>query len=220
MADTTIDFPCGAVGLVVRGKRSATDHPGWMAQHADCVLDNGSPVGFFGEEGAGSGGSSGRAPSSSGRSGVRSTGSSNASGLNMKGVVYDFAILRRMRLPYVDLTAAERANVQSTLVKVNASDMEREKFAAFWRGLYSKPGVFNLLGGNCSSHAAEAFAAAGMIPAEIPGLDTPDNLYEHLLRQLGARCTSYSGFLGFERRSADAYRLIVRPALTAAAAAR
>lgn len=214
MSDTVISFPCGAIGLVVRGKQAPAHHPGLMAQHADCILHDGSPIGFFGQQGAGSGAVSANSSSGSGGSARNSTGSSNSSGLNMKGIVYDLETLRRFRLQYVELAVAERNRVVSTVLIVTVSDSEAQVFERFWRDLDAKPGTFNLLGSNCSSHAAEAFASAGIIPAEIPGLDTPDNLYDHLLKRLPSRCTSYSGFVGFERQPTGGFQVTIRAAVS------
>ncbi|MGI9282311.1 MAG: hypothetical protein ACR2PX_22150 [Endozoicomonas sp.] len=44
------------IGLIVRGKRSLDHNPGVMEQHADCIITTGEPYGFFGDEGAASGG--------------------------------------------------------------------------------------------------------------------------------------------------------------------
>lgn len=44
-------FTGNSVGLIVRGKCSQEHHPDNLDQHADCVLSNGAPIGFFGEGG-------------------------------------------------------------------------------------------------------------------------------------------------------------------------
>jgi len=55
------------------GKISAADSPDLMNQHADCILEDGSPIGFYGEGNDQSG---------------------NRIGMRMTGIVYDYAMLR------------------------------------------------------------------------------------------------------------------------------
>jgi hypothetical protein len=55
MADAySLLFSGDQVGLIVRGKKSHAHKPDVMEQHADCILSNGAPVGFFGEGNNGS----------------------------------------------------------------------------------------------------------------------------------------------------------------------
>jgi hypothetical protein len=54
-----------------------------------------------------------------------------------------------------------------------------------------------LLGGNCSSHASDAFINAGILGAGIPALDTPDNLYRQICREKKGKCSVLSGYVGF-----------------------
>ncbi|MBI3896658.1 MAG: hypothetical protein HY308_00005 [Gammaproteobacteria bacterium] len=109
---TIIQFTGSTVALIVRGKNSAAHEPSVMAQHADCILSNGLPVGFYGEDGAGTGESFG---STSGSSTVRS----NKIGINMKGVVYDNAGMRNnKRAFYVDAAIARQFGVISTVLIV------------------------------------------------------------------------------------------------------
>ena len=66
------------IGLVVRGKHAPDHHPDKLGQHADVILADGAPIGFFGEG---------------------NDGSFNSIGLGMQGVVYDYQLLLRHR-PY------------------------------------------------------------------------------------------------------------------------
>jgi len=197
MATTNYNFGGDRVALIVRGKHSADHEPSVMAQHADCALSKGAPVGFFGE--AGGGGSSGRAPSSIGASGRGSTGKSNSIGLGMAGVVYDFDKLRQNRPFYVELAQAKGYNLVSTVLFVQVTASEAKAFDDAWAGLTKSPGSFQLLGWNCSTHASQAFRASGILSGGIPGLDTPDNLYKQLCKERAGKVVSVSGYVGFAR---------------------
>lgn len=76
-----LPFDGTRIGLIVRGKFGPAHAPDLMAQHADVILPDGSPIGFFGEGPAYSGGSLG-------------SGSSNRSGMNLRGMVYDYELMR------------------------------------------------------------------------------------------------------------------------------
>jgi hypothetical protein len=174
------------IGLVVRGKRGPSHAPGVMEQHADCVLNDGSPVGFFG--------------TGPNRSGGRSSASSMNVGLNMRGVVYRYSEFRVNRPFYVDLDQARKYGVVSTVLTVNVGAALALKFATYWMKLFDRPGGFDLLGNNCSTHASDAFVAAGVLRGGIPGLDTPDHLYNQLVTEKKGLTASYSGYVGFALR--------------------
>ena len=158
MADIVIDFHTGnkKIGLIVRGKQAPDHHPDKLAQHADTVLADGSPEGFFGE---------------------RNDGSFNSVGLGMEGVVYDYALLRINRPWYVDKAAAVTNRVVSTVLLIDVDQPTADKFTDAWDRMTKSPGEFNIVGGNCATHASAAFIAAGVISKTIPWMDTPDNLY-------------------------------------------
>jgi len=192
------------IGLVVRGKTSPSHDPGALEQHADCILADGSPVGFFGEAGAGS----------SGRSG---SGSWNSTGMNMKGVVYDYPLFKIHRPFYVGMAEAKRYSVKSTVLVITVSKAQALLFKDYWNKLKANPGSFYLLGHNCSTHASDAFIYAGasdafiyagIITGGIPGLDTPNNLYKQLVTSF-TQTVSHSGFLGFTPKAADGYEVAV-----------
>src|SRR5689334_23254455 len=87
VADTIIAFGGSSkqVGLIVRGKQSPDHHPDNLAQHADAILSDGSPIGFYGQGNDQSG---------------------NAIGLRMQGVVYDYADMKIARPWYVNVDSA------------------------------------------------------------------------------------------------------------------
>ncbi len=190
MPDLRITFPNGKVGLIVRGKLGPSHHPGNMEQHADCILPDGSPMGFFGE-------ANGRRV--------------NSIGMDMKGAVYDYAELRIHRLYYVDLASALAYSVVSTVLLVTASAAEAKAFAKYWHALDKSPGTFNLLGGNCSTHASDGFIAAGILSGGIPGVDTPDNLYAQLVSKKPGATVSHTGYVGFNPKPSGGYDLVIRP---------
>ncbi|TCJ20401.1 hypothetical protein EZJ19_00460 [Parasulfuritortus cantonensis] len=199
------------VGLVVRGKTGIGHAPGVLQQHADCVLPNGAPVGFFGDGGDWSSGwdrsgSSGSSGSSSGSSSQSSrpgpSASSNISGMNMKGTVFYYEDFERRRPQYVSADKAREVEAVSTLLLVTVTAEQAKAFTKYWQDRRAQPGDFYLLGHNCSSHAAEAFIEAGIVSEGIPGLDTPDNFYNQLANVLGAKATSYAGYLDFQRAGA------------------
>lgn len=196
MPSTVLPFPSEeTIGLVVRGKNSPSHDPGVMEQHADCILADGSPVGFFGDTGA----------ASSGRSG---SGSWNSTGMNMRGVVYDYPLFKIHRPFYIDLAAAKKYSVKSTVLVITVTKAQASLFKDYWNKLKANPGSFYLLGHNCSTHASDAFIYAGVITGGIPGLDTPNNLYKQLVTSF-TKTASHSGFLGFTPRSGGGYEVVV-----------
>lgn len=206
MPDQLITFDGNTIGLIVRWKTGPTHRPAVWNQHADCILSNGAPVGYFGEVAANNvaSGSSGAAGSSAGSSVLGPSGgtlgaSPGGSGtvMNMKGAVYDYFGMARNRSKYMAVQIAQKEGVPSTVLLVPATPKQAAAFDGYWRGLELAPGRFSLLGRNCSSRASAAFVAAGMLPGGIPGLDTPDNLYDQLARTYGTRATSLSGYVGF-----------------------
>ena len=173
----TFTFAGENVGLVVRKKTSHKDRPSVFQQHADCILSNGAPVGFFGE-------------------GVGDN-SSNALGIRMSGDVYGYGDMQKKRPFYIDQGRAKTMKMVSTVLILNVSRATAIQFDSFWKGLNRARVEFNFVGGNCSTHASEAFFQAGILAGGIRGLDTPNRLYHQLYRQYEGRCKSMSGFVGF-----------------------
>ncbi|MGH9887936.1 MAG: hypothetical protein ACREBE_20555 [bacterium] len=194
MSATTYTFAGDRVALIVRGKKSPDDDPGLLEQHADCILSNGMPVGFYGAANAGP---SGGAPSSSGDASKKSAGSSNSIGLGMTGVVFDFAEMRRRRANYADLSVARATGTISTALIVTVSASEARAFDQAWADMTASPGSFQILGWNCSTHASQVFVRSGILSSGIPGLDTPNNLYLQLCAEKGSKVSAVSGYIGF-----------------------
>jgi hypothetical protein len=193
MADIFVRFTGSParVGLIVRGKLSASHHPDLMAQHADAILSDGSPVGFYGE-GYG--------------------GSSNQVGMGMQGVVYGYQDMRINRPFYVDADNAVANRVVSTVLLVQVTSAQATAFDANWAQMTQHPGSFNIVGGNCSTHASAAFIAAGILADGIPGLDTPDRLYAQIVKKLpAASLQTMSGFVGFAPAPGGGFTLRVVP---------
>ncbi len=194
---TSIDFSSGArIGLIVRGKTSVAHEPGNMEQHADCVLPNGAPVGFFGEGGAHTGASA-------------KQGSWNSIGMNMHGVVYDYSLLKIHRPYYVDAALAKKYKVISTLLVVDTAATVASEFSAYWTKLKADPAGFYILGGNCSTRASGAFVYCKLLNGGIPGLDTPNNLFKQLRAVMQPKTKSYSGYIGFSPNATGGYDVVV-----------
>ena len=198
------------VGLIVRGKHSHDHNPGKMEQHADCILPGGQPVGFFGNGGDASSGVSG--PSFGSSSNSWAAGPSaiwNSKGLNMKGMVAYIEDLRKIRPMYVDAALAKKYDIKSTVLLLEVTKDQADLFKRYWTQLKLNPGAFNILGGNCSTHASEAFIDAKILTKGIPGLDTPNNLYKQLSEKYIGRCQTFSGYIGVRNKGRDLYDLVV-----------
>ena len=176
------------ISLIIRGKASEQHHPGVMEQHADVILSDGTPMGFFGENG----------------------GVSAGIGMGMDGVVADPDWFEENRSGYMNARIAERYDMPSTVLTLNVMPEQAAKFDEYWANLDDEPGDFSLLGANCSTHAAEAFEYAGITDKGIPGLDTPDNLYSQL-KDVQPAAMSESGYLGFNQSAAGDWSHHFRP---------
>ena len=205
MAIRTLQFSGNHVGLVVRGKTSADHKPGVMEQHADCILSNGAPMGFFGEGGgnlsSGStsssrgGRSSGSRPSSADSS---SSSSGGSVGMGLDGAVYDFQEMLQKRPYYVNDQQAQTYKVISAVMRIPVSAAAAKIFDSYWTNLDKNPDTFYILGGNCSTRASGAFMAANLLAGGIPGLDTPSNLWDQLLRVFGKQADCCYGRVSFQ----------------------
>jgi hypothetical protein len=193
MADFVISFPRNPrlIGLIVRGKQGPKHHPDKLEQHADVILPNGAPIGFFGE---------------------RQGSKLNSVGMSMKGAVYDYQALQIERPWYVSLDSAVANRVVSTVLLIEVGKAEAEAFEKYWANLGTHPGTFNIVGGNCSTHASDGFLTSKVLTSGIPGLDTPDNLYGQIVKEKKAGLLqTYTGYIGFTPNSRGGYNLTIRP---------
>jgi len=189
MADVIMPMRKDSIALVVRGKKSPSDEPSVLDQHADCILDDGSPLGFYG---------------------TGNNNSGNGIGLRMDGVVWDYSILRTTRIFYVDFDSAVAAGAISTTLFVTVTTAQARAFRSSWMTMQSSPGSFNIIGDNCSTHASKAFMDAGVLPGGIPGLDTPDNLYKQLVATLPGKTMPISGYIGFLPQPGGGFKIKYR----------
>jgi hypothetical protein len=233
MPDKIISFNGDTVGLVVRGKQGPKHHPGPLSQHADCVLSDGNPVGFYGETSASKalsgafsgavasgvvvGSTFGPMGSASGAVAGGLLGGNTAKGMTAKGAVWYYEELRRERLLYVDIETAVAYGQVSTVLLVKVTMNQALLFNNYWLNLDDSPGTFRILGGNCSTHASDGFMAARILKNGIPGLDTPDNLYDQLAAAY-PNSVSVTGYIGFARtpfgspnKFGTGFNMIVRP---------
>lgn len=193
MVDVIVDFSTGPkkIALVVRGKQGPNQHPDKLDQHADVILQNGSPRGFFG---------------------TGNDNSGNAIGLRMDGIVYDYPLFQRHRPQYVNADMAVSRRVVSTVLVIEVDAATAKKFDEAWWRMKQDPGSFDILGNNCSTHASAAFITAGLLDSTIPWMDTPDNLYDQLVEAIPAgRRTSYTGYVGFTPKDGSSFIMLVRP---------
>lgn len=143
MTTRNIVFAGDKVALIVRGKTSAEHSPGKLEQHADCVRSDGSPVGYFGEGGEGSG------------------YITSAVLIGIRGEVYDMEGFKKHRPYSVDARLARGYGVVSTALVVRVSSAQADRFDDYWDRLTDDPGTFRLLGKNCSTRASGAFRLCG-----------------------------------------------------------
>ena len=197
------------VGLIVRGKINHNHEPGKLEQHADCVLPGGAPVGFFGGGGDASSGSIASITNFSSGLADGPSGVWNRVGLNMKGFVAYYDDFQQKRPTYVDLNLAIKYKTVSTLLVINVSETQAGLFQSYWEQLRLNPGAFNIVGGNCSTHASEAFRHAHILSKGIPGLDTPNNLYHQLFKLHKDNSHSVAGYLGFRVYRPGYYEILV-----------
>lgn len=183
-------FTGDAVALIVRGKRSHAHEPGVMEQHADCIMSDGAPIGFFGE---GAGGS----------------GSGGSTGIGMDGAVYDYGEFQTKRPFYVDGATAQARKVVSAVLRIATTTAVAKKFDDYWTKLDADPGTFHLLGGNCSTRASKGFIVAGLLNGGIPGLDTPDNLWRQICRVQKGKVTACYGYVDFKPKTGGGYEVQV-----------
>jgi hypothetical protein len=174
-----LSFTGSSIALIVRGKIGPDHHPPIDDQHADCILKWGSPIGFFGE-------------------GITIGG--------IPGKVYTYSIFCSKRPWYVSLDSAKSRSIVSTVLQFSVTGTEATEFQNCWHGMAAHPDMFGYIGNNCSTHAARAFARAGIIDAEIPGLDTPDNLFG-ALQAARPDARSNSGYLYFSSISSSTNEL-------------
>ncbi|MGI9282310.1 MAG: hypothetical protein ACR2PX_22145 [Endozoicomonas sp.] len=129
----------------------------------------------------------------------------------MKGLVASYEGMRKIRPYYVDASMAKKLNVVSCLISLRVTPDEGALFDKFWKQLKLNPGSFNLLGGNCSSHASEAFVASNILSKSIPGLDTPNNLFKQLSKETYRDVQFVTGHIGVRRTADLRFKLQVLP---------
>ncbi|MFT3868904.1 MAG: hypothetical protein QM715_10645 [Nibricoccus sp.] len=157
-----------------------------MEQHADCILSNGEPIGYF-FLGAPFGMSSMAVPSSVFQSADK----------GREGMVVDYKAMKRLMPHFTDASRARQTGCLSTFILVETSQENVSAFDGYWQLQRNSPGGFYIFGGNCSSYASRAFRHAKILTSSIPGMDTPNNLYNQLARHNGLKTMSYSGHIGF-----------------------
>jgi hypothetical protein len=182
MALTKISFAGGTkVGYVVRYKAGHTDDATDGGGHSDCVLPTGAPVGYFGSGAIGG-----------------------------TGVVYGYSQFAAGRPEYVNLADAKAKPCKSTLLVMDVGTTRADAFLKSWLSMRAKTDGFTIIGNNCSTHASRAvFAAGATTTAEVSGTDTPNNLYEQIVKASLVPWRSYSGWLAFNPISSGGDELML-----------
>jgi hypothetical protein len=169
------------IAIIIRGKHNIGHEPELLNQHADVVLSDGSPMGYFGSEGY-----------------------SPSVGMFMRGLVinyHEFSAINREA--YVDARVAKQQRVVSTICYFPVAPQQAKKFDQWWKSNDNLADgrnsnfSFSLLGNNCSSHANKALKHANIISGSIPGLDSPQNLFLQLKSKFGSSFKCQSGYIGF-----------------------
>ena len=171
----------GRIALVVRGKTSRNTAPADNG-HADVILPSGAPAEFFVHPRIEAG---------------------YLVGMDVAGCVYGYFAYSAYRPWYVNLSDARANNDISGVLLIRMTPRESASFLDAWLVMRARPGNFIITGFNCASHAALAFAMAGLVSREIPGLDTPDNLFHTLRSRQSHRCRDEYGYLGFLPRESS-----------------
>lgn len=178
-----------SIGYIVRGKNGPNDAPGLFAQHADCVLSSGEPVGFFGLAGPGT-----------------ASASWNSIAMNQRASALGYDHMLENRAAFVDVVASKNKRLYSTILII--SEIDNLKCSLFnnywWEKKEAEKGSFapfHLLGRNCSSFAHLSFEELGLLTYSTRGLFlTPNKLFDHLISSSKINkyiLTCYSGFIGF-----------------------
>jgi len=174
------------IALIIRGKHSETHRPALWNQHADVILSDGSPAGFFARD---------------------AFMGSGSSGMFLDGMVFDYFDYAMRRKQYVDAGVARERGLVSTVCTLEVDDYTAQKFDYFWRNLQREAQAgeqsFWIAGKNCSTRAAQAFKYAGAMKGDIKGIDTPNRLFETLRLHHGSTLVCESGYVGIERHLGD-----------------
>jgi hypothetical protein len=169
------------------------------------ILADGSPMGFFGRKQP-------HVSEFSDRSEPMGLLKSKTlkTGLNNKGVVFDYQGFRISRPWYIDAEMAKnRVGTVSCVLVINVSEAEATLFKGYWTTLRTNPGLFNLVGYNCSTRASQGFQQAGVTLCPIPRLDTPNNLYRQIVALRSRSTESYFGYVGFRERADGGFDVVI-----------
>jgi hypothetical protein len=159
----------GKIGYIVRYKSGHNEDAEEGGGHSDCILTRGAPVGYFGD-------------------GI----------VGAPGRVGTYSYFQATRPHYVNLPDARSNPCKSTILVMDVGKQRAEAFQRAWISMRAKTDGFSILGNNCSTHASRACYAAGVIRSpEISSVDTPNNLYEQIIKDNLVPWRSHSGYLDF-----------------------
>lgn len=167
-------FPTGPerVGLIVRYKaaRSAPCSDGFG--HVDAILPSGEPMGFY------------------------SKTFDLTAIVSADGEVKDYALTAASRPQYVSIKDARAKRCPSVALSIPVTRKQADTVTAEWARYRTSAMTYRAAGGNCATYIAEAWETAGIIKGGIPGLDTPDNLFE-FVDGLFPKADFAMGYFGF-----------------------
>jgi len=92
--------------------------------------------------------------------------------------------------------------VLSTICDVKVCPAEAAKMLAELKKQRKNPDRFCIVGGNCTSHAAQVLAEGGITPVGIDGVDNPQNLIDQLKTKHNANC--YLGWTKVDGKTSKA----------------
>ena len=156
-------------------------------QHADCILSSGEPICFVG----------GRQDGVL----VEMLGYAN-------GHILEYKMMKRVLNELVDMGLAEESILISKLliIQVPQKDLSKvRKFHSYWEKARTSKTLkrWERFTNNCSTIAHNAFIEAELLPPkDVNEFDTPDRVYERLVKLLPKDCqlSRYGGYLGFLER--------------------
>lgn len=123
------------------------------------------------------------------------------------GQVRDLEILKNLpeRRHYIDAFYAQDAEYHgesgykmvTDWIKFNVTPQQASALEKSWLELQQDTPKFRLFGLNCASRAAEMFVKAGILPHGLPGLDTPEAVYERI-KEYYPDATCETGYFGYD----------------------
>jgi hypothetical protein len=149
----------GEIGLACRYKAGPTARSTDEGGHADAILPNGVPVGYYAR-----------------------TRRDRRLAILAPGMVRDHRSLLRDRPEYMLADDARARRCPTTFCLVDVGPRAALRFARIWDELTERPPYFVAVGGNCAQVIARALVEVGAMPRRWPPPGSPDALFRALHR--------------------------------------